>query len=411
MNKTEMQLILKKIRGECGLGEPEKLTYYRNKDGKVVFKAWFDELITPQELIDTDREASDTKRNKIYSQFHDEDQIEYEDDFAIVDFNLHKGWVKFIPNDQDYKYVESFRDIKQDKLGLLEVDKQSITLVKGNLIKESAASSYGFIYEDDSSDALDDANESEEDGTAAQDQADKALEVPPTKIFVYSGRALALVQDAVKNAFQEVNGMIKEIQAGDDASEGQPYTIKFLYVPYSDYLLLGTMGYSKTVEAAAAANCPGEANLYLDNFADKTKSTEILDKIQNAKGVAKKMFLVDSNLPNACSKLAGYVSSFDQTMSEADNKALKIFMDLKSAEETALNTLEASCKSFLEKFKEHLDKEDFEKGEELAMKIEDKDKKEGDNKENSSENSSEQSTESSGEQSTSENANEGEGNE
>ena len=129
MNKSEMNLILKKIRGECGLGEPTKLTYYRNTAGKVVFKAWFDELITPQDLIDTDRELSSSKLNKFHSQFHDEDELEYKDDFAIVDFNLHKGWVKFIPNDQDYNYVESVRDIQKNKL-----NEEKLTLTKGKLL-------------------------------------------------------------------------------------------------------------------------------------------------------------------------------------------------------------------------------------------------------------------------------------
>ena len=352
-----MNLILKKIRGECGLGEPTKLTYYRNTAGKVVFKAWFDELITPQDLIGTDRELSSSKLNKFHSQFHDEDELEYEDDFAIVDFNLHKGWVKFIPNDQDYNYVESVKDIQKNKL-----NEKKLTLTKGKLLTEKLAEAFDVIYEDDAVEELEKNTKNFENKTA-KDQ-DTKKDIPPTKIFVYSGRALTLCPDAVSKAFSDFTAMAEKLQKPDEAG-GEPFTIKTLYVPYSDYLLLGALGYSKTFEALPVD--AQKANLYLDDFAVNTVSIQELNLLATSDKPVK-MFLSDPTAAEKCKALAGYISKFDSTANVDDNAAIKIFADLKAAEETALQQLEAACKSFLESFKKHLDNKDFAKGEELFRK-------------------------------------------
>ena len=50
MTKGELAVIVKKVQAECGLEDPTKITYYRDEEGRVVFKLWFDSLILPETL-------------------------------------------------------------------------------------------------------------------------------------------------------------------------------------------------------------------------------------------------------------------------------------------------------------------------------------------------------------------------
>ncbi len=228
-----------------------------------------------------------------------------------------------------------------------------------------------------------------EDGTAGKQDTKK--DIPPTKIFVYSGRALTLCPEAVSKAFADFTAMAGKLQEPDEAG-GEPFTIKTLYVPYSDYLLLGALGYSKTFEALPVD--AQKANLYLDDFAVNTVSIQELNLLATSDKPVK-MFLSDPTAAEKCKALAGYISKFDSTANVEDNAAIKIFADLKAAEETALQQLEAACKSFLESFKKHLDNKDFAKGEELFMKEDSGETEE--QKDNNSEEQNKEQTENSNE--------------
>ena len=57
MTKGELAVLVKKVQAECGLEDPVKITYYRDEEGRVVFKLWFDSLILPGTLAGKKKET------------------------------------------------------------------------------------------------------------------------------------------------------------------------------------------------------------------------------------------------------------------------------------------------------------------------------------------------------------------
>lgn len=136
MKKEELQTIVRKIQNRCYLENPTKITYYRNDDGDVVFKIFFDSLYVPEKF----RVAEENLQNM----FATANCYEYEDDFRIIALDQDEGFVKVIPDSQKFKIVNSYKDVNE-----LESDKkveESVILAGEKLgLNENFVKNKGFV--------------------------------------------------------------------------------------------------------------------------------------------------------------------------------------------------------------------------------------------------------------------------
>ena len=140
MTKGELAVIVKKVQAECGLEDPTKITYYRDEEGKVVFKLWFDSLILPETLAGKKKDEFEWQAN-VNNTFINNEPYLYDDDFTILEYNEEKGWVKVLPDQQDFEIVESYNKLIDSK------DGDSVRL-QGKKLNEKVAKAYSLtLYE------------------------------------------------------------------------------------------------------------------------------------------------------------------------------------------------------------------------------------------------------------------------
>lgn len=138
MTKGELKTIILKVRNECALEEPTKITYYWDEEGKIVFKLFFDSLYIPQNLrVENDK--------KIKNLFSVQNVYEFKDDFKIIDFNTEEGFVKILPKDQNFQIINNYKDLGDSEKN------ESVLKLAGKKLKESLAIAKGFpLFESDS---------------------------------------------------------------------------------------------------------------------------------------------------------------------------------------------------------------------------------------------------------------------
>ena len=69
MTYGDLDEISRKIQNRCGLEQPTKHTFWRDEEGKIYVKFWFDSLKLPDWLKDEDEELEDSERRKITNTF------------------------------------------------------------------------------------------------------------------------------------------------------------------------------------------------------------------------------------------------------------------------------------------------------------------------------------------------------
>lgn len=133
-----------KIQNECALEEPSKITYFWNENNKVVFKFYFDSLYLPDDL-----NLSDEKRSeRIKNLFTNQNVYEFQDDFNIIELNTEEGWIKVIPTDQNFKVVDSYKDLKKKKE---DDEKEESVVLAGKRLNENVALAEGMILREEDS--------------------------------------------------------------------------------------------------------------------------------------------------------------------------------------------------------------------------------------------------------------------
>lgn len=124
MKKSELKVIIDKVRNRCGLEEPTKVTYDRNEDGQVIFRFYFDSLYLPPEM--------QFNEPKVLNTFVRKDLYEFKDEFQITKLDKKKGFVEVLPDDQHFKVVKSYKDAKE-----AQKDEESVHLHDGNRLNEN----------------------------------------------------------------------------------------------------------------------------------------------------------------------------------------------------------------------------------------------------------------------------------
>lgn len=145
MTKTELKEIMLKIQNECALEEPSKITYFWNENGKVVFKFYFDSLYLPDDLNLSDEKKSERIKNL----FTNQNVYEFQDDFNIIELNTEEGWIKVIPTDQNFKVVDSYKDLKKKKE---DDEKEESVVLAGKRLNENVALAEGMILREGDAD-------------------------------------------------------------------------------------------------------------------------------------------------------------------------------------------------------------------------------------------------------------------
>ena len=127
-----------KIQNECALEEPSKITYFWNENGKVVFKFYFDSLYLPDDL----NLSGEKRSERIKNLFTNQNVYEFQDDFNIIELNTEEGWIKVIPTDQNFKVVDSYKDLKKKKE---DDEKEESVFLAGKRLNENVALAEGMI--------------------------------------------------------------------------------------------------------------------------------------------------------------------------------------------------------------------------------------------------------------------------
>lgn len=127
-----------KIQNECALEEPSKITYFWNENGKVVFKFYFDSLYLPDDL----NLSGEKRSERIKNLFTNQNVYEFQDDFNIIELNTEEGWIKVIPTDQNFKVVDSYKDLKKKKE---DDEKEESVVLAGKRLNENVALAEGMI--------------------------------------------------------------------------------------------------------------------------------------------------------------------------------------------------------------------------------------------------------------------------
>lgn len=224
MKKEELQTIVRKIQNRCYLENPTKITYYRNDDGDVVFKIFFDSLYVPEKF----RVAEENLQNM----FATANCYEYEDDFRIIALDQDEGFVKVIPDSQKFKIVNSYKDV--NKLESDKKVKESVILAGEKLgLNEDFVKNKGFVlYEGE------DVRASSETGTTSGVSAD-AIKAKTDALNGDSGKekvkkdvyVLGLTCPVLKTADELY---LKAINRINELNKGENSTAVVLTVPNYD---------------------------------------------------------------------------------------------------------------------------------------------------------------------------------
>ena len=236
MTKGELAVIVKKVQAECGLEDPIKITYYRDEEGKVVFKLWFDSLILPETLAGKKKDEFEWQAN-VNNTFINNEPYLYDDDFTILEYNEEKGWVKVLPDQQDFEIVESYNKLIDSK------DEDSVRL-QGKKLNEKVAKAYSLtLYEAEDEVASDidtstnDPNFTEKEAKEGKDkETNKVEEKVPTIFFAFSLCCPGLVVEEYK-AFAK---LIQEANEKAGQSENKA-TVKLIYFNSADSAALALL--------------------------------------------------------------------------------------------------------------------------------------------------------------------------
>ena len=236
MTKGELAVIVKKVQAECGLEDPIKITYYRDEEGKVVFKLWFDSLILPETLAGKKKDEFEWQAN-VNNTFINNEPYLYDDDFTILEYNEEKGWVKVLPDQQDFEIVESYNKLIDSK------DEDSVRL-QGKKLNEKVAKAYSLtLYEAEDEVASDiDTSTNDPNFTAKsveerkEEETNKVEEKVPTIFFAFSLCCPGLVVEEYK-AFAK---LIQEANEKAGQSENKA-TVKLIYFNSADSAALALL--------------------------------------------------------------------------------------------------------------------------------------------------------------------------
>ena len=236
MTKGELAVIVKKVQAECGLEDPTKITYYRDEEGRVVFKLWFDSLILPETLAGKKKDEFEWQAN-VNNTFINNEPYLYDDDFTILEYNEEKGWVKVLPDQQDFEIVESYNKLIDSK------DEDSVRL-QGKKLNEKVAKAYSLtLYEAEDEVASDintltnDPNFTRKEVENKKDEeTNKVEEKVPTIFFAFSLCCPGLVVEEYK-AFAK---LIQEANEKAGQSENKA-TVKLIYFNSADSAALALL--------------------------------------------------------------------------------------------------------------------------------------------------------------------------
>ena len=236
MTKGELAVIVKKVQAECGLEDPTRITYYRDEEGKVVFKLWFDSLILPETLAGKKKDEFEWQAN-VNNTFINNEPYLYDDDFTILEYNEEEGWVKVLPDQQDFEIVESYNKLIDSK------DEDSVRL-QGKKLNEKVAKAYSLtLYEAEDEVASDintltnDPNFTEKEVENKKDkETNKVEEKVPTIFFAFSLCCPGLVVEEYK-AFAK---LIQEANEKAGQSENKA-TVKLIYFNSADSAALALL--------------------------------------------------------------------------------------------------------------------------------------------------------------------------
>ena len=236
MTKGELAVIVKKVQAECGLEDPIKITYYRDEEGKVVFKLWFDSLILPETLAGKKKDEFEWQAN-VNNTFINNEPYLYDDDFTILEYNEEKGWVKVLPDQQDFEIVESYNKLIDSK------DEDSVRL-QGKKLNEKVAKAYSLtLYEaedevaSDIDTSINDPNFTRREVENKKDEeTNKVEEKVPTIFFAFSLCCPGLVVEEYK-AFAK---LIQEANEKAGQSENKA-TVKLIYFNSADSAALALL--------------------------------------------------------------------------------------------------------------------------------------------------------------------------
>ena len=236
MTKGELAVIVKKVQAECGLEDPIKITYYRDEEGKVVFKLWFDSLILPETLAGKKKDEFEWQAN-VNNTFINNEPYLYDDDFTILEYNEEKGWVKVLPDQQDFEIVESYNK-------LIDSKDEDLVRLQGKKLNEKVAKAYSLtLYEaedkvaSDIDTSLNDPNFTEKEAKEEKDKkTNKVEEKVPTIFFAFSLCCPGLVVEEYK-AFAK---LIQEANEKAGQSENKA-TVKLIYFNSADSAALALL--------------------------------------------------------------------------------------------------------------------------------------------------------------------------
>lgn len=236
MTKGELAVIVKKVQAECGLEDPVKITYYRDEEGKVVFKLWFDSLILPETLAGKKKDEFEWQAN-VNNTFINNEPYLYDDDFTILEYNEEKGWVKVLPDQQDFEIVESYNKLIDSK------DEDSVRL-QGKKLNEKVAKAYSLTLYEAEDKVASDIDTSTNDPNFTQrevenkkdEETNKVEEKVPTIFFAFSLCCPGLVVEEYK-AFAK---LIQEANEKAGQSENKA-TVKLIYFNSMDSAALALL--------------------------------------------------------------------------------------------------------------------------------------------------------------------------
>lgn len=236
MTKGELAVIVKKVQAECGLEDPIKITYYRDEEGKVVFKLWFDSLILPETLAGKKKDEFEWQAN-VNNTFINNEPYLYDDDFTILEYNEEKGWVKVLPDQQDFEIVESYNK-------LIDSKDEDLVRLQGKKLNEKVAKAYSLtLYEAEDEVASDiDTSTNDPNFTAKsveerkEEETNKVEEKVPTIFFAFSLCCPGLVVEEYK-AFAK---LIQEANEKAGQSENKA-TVKLIYFNSADSAALALL--------------------------------------------------------------------------------------------------------------------------------------------------------------------------
>lgn len=238
MTKGELAVIVKKVQAECGLEDPTRITYYRDEEGNVVFKLWFDSLILPETLAGKKKDEFEWQAN-VNNTFINNEPYLYDDDFTILEYNEEEGWVKVLPDQQDFEIVESYNKLIDSK------DEDSVRL-QGKKLNEKVAKAYSLtLYEaEDEVASASDIDTSTNDPNFTQkevenkndEETNKVEEKVPTIFFAFSLCCPGLVVEEYK-AFAK---LIQEANEKAGQSENKA-TVKLIYFNSADSAALALL--------------------------------------------------------------------------------------------------------------------------------------------------------------------------